>query len=255
MARAKKASLTPTPVLDDGFWSRYGLSEDSSTRDKLLWLAFAEISRRGILDVNARWLTDSLGTDPSAINYHFGSFDGLIAEVFVAAHDLWVTTIRDALELPISDPVDRLRAVLDAQVHRSAIYGPVIGLAHLPHVSEQVEEILGRQYPGRLANVVRYAVGVIAVLLMDVHLGQVSAIDFTDRNLPVQETLDAIPHAVKAAASVQWAMVGPTMWMTGKPGGSDALNGIPPEFSAAVIWPEFRDRIIRAALADSAVRA
>ncbi|MEG0161317.1 MAG: hypothetical protein RR714_03315, partial [Aurantimicrobium sp.] len=120
----------------------------------------SEISRRGILDVNARSLCDLLGVDYSLVTYHFGSFDGLLAEVFVKAHDIWIDCIRQALSQEYSDPEERFRAVIKAQVQRAVTYGSVIGLAHLPHVSENVERILAEKFPERLADAVAYGVAV-----------------------------------------------------------------------------------------------
>lgn len=244
MVRSKKVSTSETPTLDAEYWATFGLEENPSTRDKLLTLAFAEISRRGILDVNARWLCDLLELDPSAINYHFGSFDGLIAEVFVLAHRFWQESIAAGTAQPFSSPEDRLRNLLNAQIERAKRYGAVVGLAHLPHVSERVSAELASRHEGALAGVVTYAVTVTAVLIHDMRAEQISDIDLTPQNVPTQWILESMPEAVKSAAHVQWSVVGPTMWMTGAGGGVDEIAQMPKEFSAEVMWPGFIDQLV-----------
>lgn len=247
MARAKKQSTSPAPTLNAAYWSQLGLADDAPTRDKLLWLALAEISRRGILDVNARWLCDLLEIDPSAINYHFGSYDGLIAEVFVQAHLIWEESIQVGLARAFSSPEQRLRNVLDAQVERAVRYGPVIGLAHLPHVSEQVAEALMARHPGALARSVSYAVGVATVLVDDLRTGANTPIGFTPETTPIGDLGGYAVETVQAAIYIQWAVVGPTMWMTGSGGGVGELEQLPEPLRAARIWPGFVDALIRTA--------
>lgn len=244
MARAKKRSTSTAPTLNKLYWAQFGLDEDAPTRDKLLWLALAEISRRGILDVNARGLCELLEIDPSAINYHFGSFDGLIAEVFVQAHIIWEESIQYGLDQPFETPEQRVRNVLNSQVERASHFGSVIGLAHLPHVSEQVAEALAERYPGALARSVSYAVAVTTVLVDDLHTGASTDIDFTPGTMPVGDLDGYQPEIVRAAVHIQWAVVGPTMWMTGSGGGANELEQLPEPFRAASIWPGFVDRLI-----------
>lgn len=247
MARAKKQSTSPAPILDADYWAQFGLGADAATRDKLLWLALAEISRRGILDVNARWLCDLLEIDPSAINYHFGSFDGLIAEVFVQAHLIWEESIQAGLARPFTSPEQRLRNVLNAQVERAVRFGPVIGLSHLPHVSEQVAEELNARHPGALARSVSYAVGVATVLVDDLRTGANTPIGFTPQTTPIGGLVGYAVETVQAAIHIQWSVVGPTMWMTGSGGGVGELEQLPEPFRAAPIWPGFVDALVRSA--------
>ncbi|HLP23198.1 MAG TPA: hypothetical protein VK139_04045 [Microbacteriaceae bacterium] len=244
MARSKKPSTSEAPVLDAAFWSEFGLDEHAGTRDKLRFLAFAEISRRGILDVNARWLTDSLHADPSAINYHFGSFDGLIAEVFVTAHELWAEAIRKALAVPAETPEERLRNVLNAQIARSQRYGAVVGVAHLPHVSEQVTKILETEHPGKIAETVAYAVGVTAHLIRDLRRNVQSPITFAPEDTPVDWTVEHMPLEVHLASFVQWSVVGPVLWMTGQGGGVREIENLREDLTSRQLWGGYIDWLV-----------
>lgn len=244
MARSKKPSTSVAPTLDDEFWSQFGLDEHAGTHNRLLYLALAEISRRGVLDVNARWLTDSLQADPSAVNYHFGSFDGLIAEVFVLAHDLWVQAIRQGLDEPADTPEQRFRNVLNAQVARSRQYGAVIGVGHLPHVSEQVTDILNKEHPQRIASVVAFSVFVTAQLIRDLRRGTMTPITFGPDSLPMEQLSSPPSSELQAAVNVQWALVGPTLWMTGAGGGAREIEDTVESMRAEALWPGFVDWII-----------
>jgi AcrR family transcriptional regulator len=250
MVRSKKVSPTEAPELTESFWGQFNLRPDASNRDKMLYLTLSEISRRGILDVNARWLCDVLGVDYSLVNYHFGSFDGLLAEVFVLAHDLWAHSISTALQYPSKSAEDRLRRVIDAEVARAKQYGAVVGVSLLPHVSEQVSEILDTKYPQRLSNVVAYTVCVVAALIHDLRTDDATPIKFDHYAPPIDAFMADYPAEVRAAIQVQWALVGPTLWMTGAGGGGADIEALPQAFTGAAIWAEFTDRLVESVKRD-----
>lgn len=243
MVRSRKESTTHAPELTESFWGQYSLRADASNRDKLLYLTLSEISRRGILDINSRYLCDALEVDYSLVNYHFGSFDGLIAEVFVLAHNLWAHSISNALQFPSKTPEDRLRLVIDAEVARAKQYGAVVGVALLPHVSEQVSEILASKFPNKLENALGYVVGVTAVLVHDLRTGGTTPIEFDHYSPLSQDILDHFSNEIKVALQLQWALVGPTLWMTGSGGGS-GIEAIIATVTPEEVWGEFADRLI-----------
>lgn len=243
MVRSKKESTSLAPELTESFWGQFNLRPDVSNRDKLLYLTLSEISRRGILDINSRYLCEALEVDYSLVNYHFGSFDGLIAEVFVLAHDLWAHSISNSLQFPSKTPEGRLRLVINAEVARAKQYGAVVGVALLPHVSEQVSEILATKFPHRLENALSYAVGVTALLIHDLRIGGTTPIEFDHYTPPSAELVQQFPDEVKAAVQLQWALVGPTMWLTGSGAGA-GVEALSTAFNADSIWAEFTDRLI-----------
>ncbi|MEG0298388.1 MAG: hypothetical protein RR853_05430 [Aurantimicrobium sp.] len=204
----------------------------------------SEISRRGILDVNARSLCDLLGVDYSLVTYHFGSFDGLLAEVFVKAHDIWIDCIRQALSQEYSDPEERFRAVIKAQVQRAVTYGSVIGLAHLPHVSENVERILAEKFPERLADAVAYGVAVSAVLIRDFRTGNMSPFTLEISDLPVALLEGELKDIMPTAARLQWALVGPTLWMTGAAGGQGDITSKEKMVQSSTLLDAYIDKLV-----------
>lgn len=244
MSRTKKNSATASAPLDAVFWALYGLDENSDNRDKLVALAMSEISRRGILDVNARSLCDLLGVDYSLVTYHFGSFDGLLAEVFVKAHDLWVGCLQIALSLEYSNPEERFRGVMKAQIQRAETYGAVIGLAHLPHVSENVERILAEKFPEHLALTVAYSIAVSAILIRDLRTGSMSSVDVKLTDLPDALLVGELKDVMPAAARLQWALVGPTLWLTGAAGGHDDIDERDEQIHIAALVDAYIDRLI-----------
>lgn len=244
MGRTKKNSATSSVPLDEDFWALYGLTSNSDNRDKLVALAMSEISRRGILDVNARSLCDLLGVDYSLVTYHFGSFDGLLAEVFVKAHDIWIGCIQNALNKEYSNPEERFRAVIKAQVQRAETYGSVVGLAHLPHVSENVEQILAEKFPERLANTVAFAVAVSAVLIMDLRTGKMSPFSLEISDLPVALLEGELKDIMPTAARLQWALVGPTLWMTGAAGGQGDITSKEKMVQISTLLDAYIDKLV-----------
>jgi AcrR family transcriptional regulator len=244
MSRTKKNSATASVPLDAEFWALHGLAESSDNRDKLVALAMSEISRRGILDVNARSLCDLLGVDYSLVTYHFGSFDGLLAEVFIKAHDLWVGCIQQALSVEYSNPEERFRGVIKAQIQRAETYGSVIGLAHLPHVSENVERILAEKFPEHLALTVAYSISVSAILIRDLRTGSMSSVDVRLTDLPDALLEGELKEIFPAAARLQWALVGPTLWLTGAAGGHSDIDERDEQIHIAALVDAYLDRLI-----------
>jgi AcrR family transcriptional regulator len=250
MSRTKKGSATAPAPLDAEFWTLYGLSESSDNRDKFVALAMSEISRRGILDVNARSLCDLLGVDYSLVTYHFGSFDGLLAEVFVKAHDLWVGCIQQALSAEYSNPEERFRGVIKAQIQRAETYGSVIGLAHLPHVSENVERILNEKFPERLALTVAYSIAISAILIKDLRTETMSSCDIEITDLPEALLIGELKEVMPSAARLQWALVGPTLWMTGSAGGHNDIDERDEQIQIVALLDAYIDRLIISAKQD-----
>jgi AcrR family transcriptional regulator len=244
MSRTKKGSSSESAPLDKSFWAIYGLTGQSETKDKLVALAMSEISRRGILDVNARSLCDLLDVDYSLVTYHFGSFDGLLAEVFVKAHDIWIGCMQKALIQEYSSPEERFRAVIKAQVQRAETYGSVIGLAHLPHVSENVEHILDEKFPERLANAIAYAVAVSAILINDLRSGQLSPFNLEISELEVALLEGELKDVMPTAARLQWALVGPTLWMTGSGGGHRDISEKDEQIQIAALVDAYIDKLV-----------
>lgn len=247
MSRTRKKSATRSAILEPGFWELYGLSEDSSSKEKLVALAMSEISRRGVLDVNARSLCDLLGVDYSLITYHFGSFDGLLAEAFVEAHEIWIKSIKAALSGRYLTPEDRMRAVLNAQIERAIKYGMVIGIAHLPQVSENVTRILDEKFPAQIATAVGYSVGVTSLLVSDLKNGKVTEYDF-DLFLNPEHVLNSeYSGGFPVAVRIQWALVGPTLWMTGAGGGYKEISDFSDQINFAELVNSYIDSLILSA--------
>lgn len=244
MSRTKKDSSSESAPLDETFWAIYGLTEESDTKDKLVAVAMSEISRRGILDVNARSLCDLLGVDYSLVTYHFGSFDGLLAEVFVKAHDIWIGCMQKALVQEYSNPEERFKAVIKAQIQRAVTYGSVVGLAHLPHVSENVERILAEKFPERLAKAVAYAVAVSAILIKDLRTGRMSPFNLDLSELEVALLEGELKDVMPTAARLQWALVGPTLWMTGSGGGHSDISERDEQIQIAALVDAYIDKLV-----------
>lgn len=244
MSRTKKNSATASAPLNAEFWALYGLYENSDNRDKFVALAMSEISRRGILDVNARSLCNLLGVDYSLVTYHFGSFDGLLAEVFIKAHNIWIDCIQKALAGDYSNPEERFRAVIKAQIQRAETYGSVIGLAHLPHVSENVEKILEEKFPERLALTVAYSIAISAILIKDLRAGTMSPCDIELTDLPDALLVGELKEVMPAATRLQWALVGPTLWMTGSGGGHTDIAKRDDQIQISALVDAYIDKLI-----------
>lgn len=248
MTSRKGDSSANAPVLDEKYWLRFGEDPDPDLRHKLIYTCIGEMSRRGILDVSARSLSELLGVSHPAINYHFGSFDGLIAEAYAHAYqDFTDTIIRSAGE-PAKSPRDRLRTVIRrTTVERSRRIGPMLALTHIPHPSDQIEKILEERFPSIREDAIEFCLCVNGVLVRDLRKGTMTPIDFVPGKSPVAKLMLTAPKELIDGVSLQLSMNGLAMWATGGWDGSPRLEALPTRFSEKIALDAHIETIIDSA--------
>lgn len=249
-SRKGDASAT-APVLDEKYWLRFGNNPDPDLRDKLIYVCIGEMSRRGILDVSARSLSELLGISHPAINYHFGSFDGLIAEAYAWAYRDYAGTLISSAAEPAKNARDRLRTVIRrTSVDRSRRIGPMLALTHIPHPSDQIERILEERFPSLREDTIEFCVCANGVLIRDLRKGSITPIDFVPGKSPVARLMLSIPKELIAGASLQMSLNGLGMWTTGGWDGSPRLAELPARLSEKVALDAHIERLITSMLVD-----
>jgi AcrR family transcriptional regulator len=97
----------------------------SQARDRLLTAAIEHFAAQGIGDASLRTIATAIGTSHRMLIYHFGSRDGLLAEVVrtveAQQRDLLASLMADG-DLPVAEQAERFwRRVTEATL----IYGPL----------------------------------------------------------------------------------------------------------------------------------
>lgn len=223
MAGKKRLSAGQPPNLDASFWARYTSEQDPSPRDKLLFVTMSEISRRGILDVNAGAICELLDVKPPMVNYYFGSFDGLLAEAVAHTYENWVGWTQRAISKKATNPSQRLRNFFESEIARSVHYGPVIVFSAYPTLSEQVRSILTSKFQKRMENIFEYQICVLASIFSDMKSGTVSTIEFSVEDRPFKTYQLTRTKEMIAAGSAMWSISGLSLWVTDSHAGTGSL--------------------------------
>lgn len=114
----------------------------------------------------------------------------------------------------------------------------------MPHVSENVERILDEKFPKRLAQAVAYAIAVSAVLIKDLRTGHMSPFKLDLSELEVALLEGELKEVMPTAARLQWALVGPTLWMTGAGGGHADIAERDEQIQMAALVDSYIEKLI-----------
>jgi AcrR family transcriptional regulator len=223
MAGKKRLSAGQPPKLDASFWAKYTSDVEPSPRDKLLFVTMSEISRRGILDVNAGAICELLEVKPPMVNYYFGSFDGLLAEAVAHNYENWVDWTTRAVSKKSKSPSERLKTFLDSEVERSRFYGSIIVFSAYPSLSESVTAALNEKFSKRMEAIFEFHLCVVAVILNDMKTNSNTPIEFNVESRPFKKFQVTRTKELLAAASILWSISGLSLWATGLHGGTAGL--------------------------------
>jgi AcrR family transcriptional regulator len=119
-----------------------------SPRDRLIGGALTLAANGGISHLSLRQLATELGTSHRMLIYHFGSLEGLIAEIVQVVEQQQV----DALELLMRDdglpPAEQARQFWEHVVDAAAIFGPLFfeltgqALQGRPHTTSLLDRLV-----------------------------------------------------------------------------------------------------------------
>ena len=139
-----------------------------STRDRILDAAEELFALHGFAGTSMRQLTTSAGVNLAAVNYHFGSKDKLIAEVFQRRLDSMSQTRMAALSQALANDPPQLEDVMRAFVE------PALGLIQnggsaflrvMAHAYAETSEPLWRFLSERYGHVLREFARALALCL------------------------------------------------------------------------------------------
>ena len=97
-------------------------SEADGTHRRLLEVALLTFGERGFHGVSVRELAAAAGIQPSSMYAHLASKEHLLMELVMLGHEEHRDRLRAALDSAAGDPVDRIRALVQAHVGFHAEY-------------------------------------------------------------------------------------------------------------------------------------
>ena len=101
----------------------------SATRDAVLQAAGRVFAERGYTAATSKEICEAAGANSAAVNYHFGSKEGLYAEVLREAHQQ-ISSLEelDAIASSAMPPAEKLRALLARLMHTALHAGDLWGI-------------------------------------------------------------------------------------------------------------------------------
>jgi hypothetical protein len=170
------------------------------------------VAERGPTDSSGRVVCDSIGVKYASINYNFGSWNGLIAKAASEVYVDYVNGLGEAVRQAPSNPEDRFRAYVMAQMdwaRRNPGWGAIF---NYPVSARMASQILQEKFghitrPHFELNVAR-----LAQLTLDIREGYVSPNDFDVTNYPRAELL-ADKLAIARSTMAGWTTLGMMVWV------------------------------------------
>ena len=121
-----------------------------STKDRILTAAEELFAVHGFAGTSLRQVTSVADVNIAAVNYHFGSKENLVNEVFRRRMDQMSAARLAQLERALSDRPGDLRAVLAAFVE------PALALAHEKHNGGAFVRVIARAYAEKNDNLRKF---------------------------------------------------------------------------------------------------
>lgn len=116
------------------------INQHFSTKDRILTAAEDLFAKAGFAGASLRQVTSTANVNLAAVNYHFGSKENLINELFKRRLDELTTQRMQALEKVLAAGPPTIEAVLDAFV------SPALSLAQDRHGGQSFVRLLARAF-------------------------------------------------------------------------------------------------------------
>ena len=121
-----------------------------STKDRILGAAEELFAQHGFAGTSLRQVTGVADVNIAAVNYHFGSKENLINEVFRRRMDEMSAARLSQLEQALAQQPGELRAILAAFVE------PALALAHVQHNGGAFVRVIARAYAEKNDNLRKF---------------------------------------------------------------------------------------------------
>lgn len=194
-------------------------------RDALVRATIERVAEEGPLAISARQVCLEAGVTFAAVNYNFGSWNGLLAAAGVEAYSGYVDEIWAAVQNGPQTPDDRLRSFIMAQAAwnvRMPGWGAVLAY---PVAAFEIATLMRQQYPEIMVGKFQLNLARLAQLTIDVREQKITPFDYGVDNFP-KEALMADSRAVARSTSVGWASMGMSTWLARGAEGIDQIKEV-----------------------------
>lgn len=182
-----------------------------SVKESLLGATIKAVASHGPLAVNARRVCDDAGVMYAAVNYNFGSWNGLLAAASSRVYAEYVDLLWEAVNYAPRDPRERLRAYIHAQIEWAKQMPGWGAVFNYPVSVEEVTKIRVERDSLETVGLFRLNLARLEQLVIDVRENKVHDFDYGVDEYPLDELL-ADTKAVARSTSIGWSTMGMAVW-------------------------------------------
>lgn len=182
-----------------------------SVKASLVGATIKLVAAHGPLAVNARQVCDAAGVMYAAVNYNFGSWNGLLAQAASQVYREYVELMWEAVQAAPRTPEERLRAYITAQVQWSRQMPGWGAVFNYPVSVEEVTQLRIENNSEETVGIFRLNLARLEQLVIDVREGSVTDFDYDETNIPLERLL-ADQKAVARSTSIGWSTMGMAVW-------------------------------------------
>jgi AcrR family transcriptional regulator len=200
-------------------------SFDVPVREALIRATISQVAQEGPLAVSARQVCLQAGVTFAAVNYNFGSWNGLLAAAGATAYSGYLDEIWDAVLSGPQTPDDRLRSFIMAQARwnqRMPGWGAVLTY---PVSALEIATLMRQEYPEIMVGKFQLNLARLAQLTIDVREQSITDFPYTPDDFPKDELLSDV-KAVARSTSVGWSVMGMSTWLARGAEGLDQIESV-----------------------------
>lgn len=194
-----------------------------SVRESLLTATKELVAAHGPLSVNARQVCDRAGVMYAAVNYNFGSWNGLLAATSSQVYTSYVEQLWEAVSAAPREPRARLRAYIETQVEWSRKNPGWGAVFNYPVSVEDVTKIRLERDTTETVGLFRLNLARLEQLVIDVREGTVTDFSYGVGEFP-EAALLADQKAVARSTSIGWSTMGMAVWASRGAAGEAQLS-------------------------------
>lgn len=194
-----------------------------SVKESLLDATIKAVATHGPLAVNARRVCDDAGVMYAAVNYNFGSWNGLLAAASSRVYAEYVDLLWEAVSQAPRDPRERLRAYIQAQIDWARQMPGWGAVFNYPVSVEEVTKIRVERDSRETVGLFRLNLARLEQLVIDVRENRVTDFEYGVDDFPVEQLL-ADTKAVARSTSIGWSTMGMAVWAARGEAGDIQVN-------------------------------
>lgn len=200
-------------------------SVEVPVRDALIRATIARVAEEGPLAISARQVCVEAGVTFAAVNYNFGSWNGLLAAAGAQAYSDYIDEIWQAVLDGPQTPDERMKSFIMAQASWAARMPGWGAVLTYPVSALEIATLMRQEYPDIMVDKFQLNLARLAQLTIDVREQTITEFPYTEEDFP-REQLLADLRAVTRSTSVGWSSMGMSTWLARGAEGIDQLDDV-----------------------------